>query len=137
MKLKTLLSIFFISISALNAEENLKEIPPELYALRVDVNPDVVYEVVSTQEGLGWSLAVIDVMDSPAHYHREFVETYTVMSGELELIVDDETIILQPGESYTIPTGAIHSAKSLLETPTRIIASCVPGWNIEDHNLVE
>lgn len=51
----------------------------------------------------------------------------------LEVVIDDKTYILHPGEVISIPINAVHWAKSLTKQPARILVSCQPGWSQEDH----
>ena len=45
---------------------------------------------------------------------------YQVIDGELELTIDGQTQLLEPGDIYIIPGGVEHSAKTGLE-PTRVM----------------
>ena len=45
----------------------------------------------------------------PAHSHK--AQRGTVLDGQIELTISGETKIYRPGESYNIPSGAVHSAK--------------------------
>lgn len=49
----------------------------------------------------------------PLHYHKLKKETFFVLSGEVKLWVDGQTIMLIPGESYTLNPGALHMFDSL------------------------
>lgn len=45
---------------------------------------------------------------NPAHHHRGYAETFTALDGELTLILDNKTVVLQPGESYEVKGGVVH-----------------------------
>ena len=47
--------------------------------------------------------------DLPAHSHG--AQWGTVLEGELELTIGDETRTYGPGDSYSIPAGVVHSAR--------------------------
>lgn len=47
--------------------------------------------------------------DIPPHSHGG--QWGTILAGEVELIIDGKTSTLTAGCSYTIPAGAVHSAK--------------------------
>ena len=51
--------------------------------------------------------------ECPLHYHKLKKETFFVLAGEVKLWVDGQTIMLIPGESFTIKPGALHSFDSL------------------------
>lgn len=48
-------------------------------------------------------------LDLPAHAHG--AQWGTVIAGEIELTIGDDTAIRRPGDSYTIPAGVMHSAR--------------------------
>lgn len=113
--------------------QKLNEIDPDLYKNKIDLPGEVIYELI---DGLDWSLAIADITNSLPHFHRHTLETYTVVTGVLEVTVDNERYILNAGDVFVIPLYAVHSAKSLTNEPARILVSCLPGWTAEDHNLV-
>ncbi|RFU33307.1 hypothetical protein B7463_g3024, partial [Scytalidium lignicola] len=65
---------------------------------------------------------------TPAHYHTEFSETFTLKSGSLTIYTasDHSEKSLQPrelkiGESVTVPTGQLHTFKAGdVETKTTV-----------------
>ena len=66
------------------------------------------------------------------------VETYVsqdyevmgyVISGQAELHVDGKTILLEPGDSWVVPTGALH-AYCILEPLTAVKTSHPPTGQI-------
>lgn len=47
------------------------------------------------------------------HHHKIMTEAFYLLSGELELIFDDETITLKEGDTITVPPNVWHEAKSV------------------------
>ncbi len=45
---------------------------------------------------------------TPRHFHREFSESFRIISGALELGVGDKRYILRTGDEMTIPANEIH-----------------------------
>ncbi|MBB6461939.1 cupin domain-containing protein [Flammeovirga kamogawensis] len=45
------------------------------------------------------------------HQHKIMTEVFYMLEGEMELIFDDETIILKPGDTITVPPNVWHEAK--------------------------
>jgi quercetin dioxygenase-like cupin family protein len=45
------------------------------------------------------------------HHHKVMTEVFYVLTGELELIFDDETIVLKEGDTITVPPNVWHEAK--------------------------
>ncbi len=48
----------------------------------------------------------------PPHVHPHQVEEYEVIEGELEVTVDGEWRTLGPGESASVPVGALHTFRN-------------------------
>ena len=49
---------------------------------------------------------------NPEHFHKIKEETFVVLDGSLEVIVENVTSILQKGDILTIPVGSRHSFTS-------------------------
>lgn len=111
----------------------IPEIPNNLYKFKIELSGETIYELVDTESGIGWSAAIADVVESRPHKHLFTKETYTMLDGVLEVVIDDKKYILHPGEVISIPINAVHWAKSLTNQPARILVSCIPGWTQEDH----
>ena len=47
------------------------------------------------------------------HHHKIMTEVFYMLSGELELIFDNETIKLKEGDTITVPPNVWHEAKSI------------------------
>jgi mannose-6-phosphate isomerase-like protein (cupin superfamily) len=71
--------------------------------------------LVSEEENGGaWQLYEVRLLPPPAgpplHYHVDFIETFTVKQGKLDIYVDKEQkhLPLEPGESATAQIGRLH-----------------------------
>ncbi len=42
------------------------------------------------------------------HIHKKYSETFRAMEGNLGVKAGGKTIILKPGETFTVPTGVVH-----------------------------
>ena len=93
---------------------------------------EIICEVDPTTEHREYNVAIAAIKTSIPHFHRDAVETYEVLEGELTLNVGDETIVLHAGESHTIEPPVIHSA---LGNFTLVQVTSRPGWTPEDHIL--
>ena len=76
---------------------------------RTIINPLYQDRVTFTQtsEETGGKITELDLVLSPKggnpmHHHTSFEETFTAVKGELGLKLKDKTLILKPGESYTV-----------------------------------
>lgn len=45
------------------------------------------------------------------HHHKIMTEVFYMLEGEMELVFDDETIVLRPGDTVTVPPNVWHEAK--------------------------
>jgi quercetin dioxygenase-like cupin family protein len=69
------------------------------------------------------AIAEIPAGGSAGRHTHPGVETGYVIEGEGDLIIDGQpTKHLKPGESWTIPAGAIHDAKVTGDKPLKIMA---------------
>ncbi len=110
------------------------------YKNRVEVNDgqEVVYEIITAEDGIGLGTAIADIKSSAAHWHATTKETYTLVSGVLEIWIGTERHVLDvPGQSLAIPTDIAHWANSLDDKSARVLVTSVPAWTPEDHHLVK
>ncbi len=108
------------------------------YKKRVELAGETIYEIVSGEDNQGFGLAVADIIRSQPHFHRNTVESYTLLSGRLVVYKDGRPFLLEhPGATIKILLGSIHWAESLDQyVPARISVVTVPAWTAEDHILV-
>lgn len=66
-------------------------------------------------------------IETPPHIHNQYVETELVLEGELTIYTDTETVVLGPGEGYTIPKGTPHCLSATGSGPTKTITVFSPG----------
>lgn len=45
------------------------------------------------------------------HHHKIMTEVFYMLEGEMDIIFDDKTIILKPGDTLTVPPNVWHVAK--------------------------
>ena len=69
---------------------------------------------------------------SPGHYHALHAETYFLISGRMEWIVEGEKQILEAGDLVYVPPNAYHSARTLGNEPARTIFIFDPAGFEED-----
>jgi len=93
-----------------------------------------VCEVEPTDKHLEYDRAVEVILSSKPHKHLKTRQFYEILSGTLELHVEEKNIILRPGDTYTIDPGNVHWAVSDDECWVEIRSE--PGWTKEDHVLV-
>jgi len=90
----------------------------DFHTLDVPFPEDVVQtSVVKSDQGLVAFFTFLKDMVLPAHAHG--AQWGTVVEGEIEFTIGDETKTYGPGESYFIPAGVEHSA--IIQAGSRVI----------------
>jgi mannose-6-phosphate isomerase-like protein (cupin superfamily) len=67
----------------------------------------------------------------PVHVHRNAVETFTVLEGGIEVLLDGTWSSVTVGETSVIPQGAPHSVRNLSDTPAKLVDSHAPALSME------
>lgn len=81
-----------------------------LPAIEIPVPSDVVStHVLKSKDGLGVFFIFHEDFELPPHAHK--AQWGTVLTGDFELTVSGQTRKYAPGETYSIPAGAEHSAR--------------------------
>lgn len=88
--------------------------------------------VVVQSVARGDSVSVLDMNlvpgnGAPPHVHRQFAETFTVLSGELLIGRGRERLTLGAGESATIPVGTAHFFQNKTNQLCRARVTINPG----------
>ena len=88
----------------------------------IDVRPWGHYEVLYDDDNCKVKkIAVKPFSRLSYQYHDKRREQWTVVSGELTIVLDDEKVFRSPGESIHIPLGAKHRAWNETDTPVVFI----------------
>ena len=61
-----------------------------------------------------------DAFAPPPHAHPSQVETYEVIEGRFDVVVDGEWTSLGPGEKASVPIGALHTFRNPTEETIRV-----------------
>lgn len=67
----------------------------------------------------------------------EFDEYTYIISGKKQFIIDDETIILEAGQSIKIERNTRVQYSNPFDAPCEYIAICTPAFSIENVNREE
>jgi mannose-6-phosphate isomerase-like protein (cupin superfamily) len=89
-----------------------------------------VCEVEPTSEHPEYDIAVEVIISSKPHKHLKTKQRYRVISGSLELHVNSDIVLLQPGGVYVIQPEAVHWATS---NEAWVEVHSEPGWTEADH----
>ncbi len=81
----------------------------------------------------GGALGVVDYTAGPGfagpppHLHRETVDMFFVLEGELTMLLEDETIALAPGGFALVAPGTVHTFSNPGSEPVRFLGLVSPG----------
>lgn len=68
----------------------------------------------------------------PLHVHPHQVESYKVLEGRLDVVVDGTWITLEPGDSTSVPVGASHTFRNTSGGLVRVQNWHQPAMGFED-----
>ena len=78
--------------------------------INVPFPEDVVRtSAIQSDQGLMVIFEILKDVELPPHSHKG--QWGTVIAGEVELTIGDETRLYTPGMSYNIPAGVVHSGR--------------------------
>lgn len=69
---------------------------------------------------------------TPIHIHPTAIETYEILSGELEVFKKDKWITAKVGEKITIEKGEPHTFKNTTDEFVRVYNTHQPAMRFED-----
>lgn len=69
---------------------------------------------------------------STRHHHLTGEETFYILTGSANMIIDGVSHPLQPGDACLILPGQVHQMSNAGNTPLTFIAVCVPAWTPGD-----
>ena len=73
-----------------------------------------------------------DCLPPPPHVHPQQVESYTVLEGSLEILVDQTWRTLEPGDSASVPVGVSHTFRNSSGGQVRVQNWHRPAMQFED-----
>ncbi len=68
----------------------------------------------------------------PPHVHPYQVESYTVLEGTLEVVIDETWLSLKPGDSASVPAGTSHTFRNTSGETVRVQNWHRPAMEFED-----
>jgi mannose-6-phosphate isomerase-like protein (cupin superfamily) len=67
------------------------------------------------------------------HFHRQFAESFQVLSGTVELFDGGAWVEAGPGDHLFIPEGGVHGFRNVRPEPAALLMLSVPGARREDY----
>jgi mannose-6-phosphate isomerase-like protein (cupin superfamily) len=68
----------------------------------------------------------------PRHFHRDQDEWFTVLDGEFNFEVGDDSFHLRPGDSLLAPRRVPHAWACVSEKPGKLVIVCQPAGTMEN-----
>jgi mannose-6-phosphate isomerase-like protein (cupin superfamily) len=98
-----------------------------------------IYEVTKSTADTGGERVEMDFIlppgtyAPPPHVHHGLVEEYEVIEGSFDVMVDGEWRTLGPGESASVPEGALHTFKNRSGDVVRVHNVHRPAARFEEY----
>ena len=70
------------------------------------------------------------------HYHKNSEEIYFVLKGKAEMSLNDETFIIEEGDSIVIPPRQAHNLWNPYDEDLIILCCCAPAYSHSDTVLI-
>lgn len=113
--------------------ESLPELDPEQFNHKIDLGTYTAYDLVTGSETENrWSVALLQINDSPKHFHKWGKEIFVVVNGTLSIEVDGTNQILTMGEYIVISPNSVHYLRSATNNPVRVLCFNFPAFDPAD-----
>ncbi len=97
-------------------------------------NPGVLKRVIATATDLNtgqvpmlnWSQLAAGNSFQP-HYHEDMQEIFVLLSGHVTMQVDDETIVMEPGDTVIIEPTEIHQMSNASDAMAEYLVFGIAG----------
>jgi mannose-6-phosphate isomerase-like protein (cupin superfamily) len=67
------------------------------------------------------------------HFHKRHVDSFYVLDGKLEVMVDGETVHARKGELVHAPPAIVHSFKNSSSARLRLLNIHAPGMRFDEY----
>ncbi len=111
----------------------LPPMDPIYFKTKINHGTYVAYELITDRVA---SAALLEIYDSPKHYHALSKEIFIVVHGNLALEKDNQTTVLTPGQTVIINPGSVHHLKSADQFPVRVLCFNVPPFDPHDMHRI-
>ena|SRR5215831_1486834 len=90
--------------------------------------------LVSREELVLFEFEMAPEMDGAGpHYHKQHVDAFYVLEGELELTVAGETVFARAGEFVHVTPGTVHSFRNASRERVRFLNLHTPGMRFDEY----
>lgn len=113
--------------------EVLPTLDPTYFRSERDGGSYAVHALGQTEK---WSAVLIELRDSPRHFHKIEREVFVVVNGKLEIEIDGVVRALEAGEFVKILPGTVHRLRSASTHPVRLLCFNFPAFDLADMHCV-
>jgi len=118
--------------------EYLPPLDSKYFGYRIVAENYSAYELTNGKAfGNKWSAALLEIHDSPRHFHRIEKEIFIVVNGILDIEIEGSHQILTPGESIVLYPNSIHHLKSAKKHPVRVLCFSFPAFDPADMHCID
>lgn len=94
---------------------------------------EIISELIGNAAGGTQTYSIAQIVLPPndksgKHYHPVAEESYYILSGTAQMIMDDKTITLNPGDTIAILPNNVHQIWNEGPDDLVFLAICVPAW---------
>lgn len=101
--------------------------------MNIETRPWGTYEVLLDSENVKVKRIIVNPNQRLSYqYHHKRQEQWTVVEGELTIILNEYEYLRLPGESISIPLGALHRAWNKTNEPVTFIEVQIGTYFGED-----
>ena len=99
---------------------------------------EILQEIFGHQIGgiKSHSLAEVTIppgMSSTPHFHKTSEETYLILSGQADMVINQDHFTLESGDAILIQPHEVHQIFNRDLEDLVFLAVCVPAWQPEDN----
>ena len=100
------------------------------------LGPGDVYTFLATTEETDGAYFVLEGTvppgaGPPPHIHHDQIETFYVVEGQLEIMIDGQVHETKAGDFVHVSKGSPHSFINRSQAPAKLVATFVPAVNVE------
>jgi mannose-6-phosphate isomerase-like protein (cupin superfamily) len=94
---------------------------------------EIISEMIGAAAGGTQTYSLAQIVLPPGnksgkHYHPVAEESYYILSGTGQMVMDDKTVTLNPGDSIAILPNNVHQISNQGSEDLVFLAICVPAW---------
>jgi quercetin dioxygenase-like cupin family protein len=67
------------------------------------------------------------------HFHKQHVDSFFVLEGELQVTTDGEPKTLRAGDLVSVPPGAVHAFENASAARLRVLNFHTPGMRFDEY----